>query len=128
MKRFLPSLRRLVGLGPKLRNKPGGMAWIKPFGHNYGADAMAGQAVRVVQIARGTTWLVEPAPTCRLTSSVIDGDDRLHRSGSLVEFNTLEDSQLEPWRDHDWSGEDESARYLPPVPQVAAPMVTKEAA
>jgi hypothetical protein len=129
MKRFLPSLRRLFGLGPKLRNKAGGMAWIKHYGADYGADAIAGLAVKTVRLTDGRFWVVDPAPRYTVGPNGVRGPDGVTAyPGERVIAIAIADECLEPWKDIGDDAQDESARYLPPVPQVAAPMVTKEAA
>jgi hypothetical protein len=94
-----PTIRRLFGLAPKLRNKPGGMAWIKPHGHEYGGNAVAGQAVRTVRLYCDGMWVVEPTPEYVATCDMRDPRGTLSRKGDRVMVIAMRDDYLEPWRD-----------------------------
>lgn len=110
--------RKAPPAGPVLRNKPGGMAWVKAFGHEHGADAMAGSAVRTIALLHDNYWAIEPplhyvvgpmAVAC--TASGVTA-----MPGQIVRVIAIADECLEPWRDIGDGERDESERWLPPVP------------
>jgi len=100
-----------------LRNKRGGMAWIKPYGHAHGAQVLAGQIVKTVELVEGRWWRLDPAPQYTLTADLLH-DGTLYRAGSVVTIGGLADHVLEPIRDVGDDERDESAMWLPPVKTV----------
>jgi hypothetical protein len=128
MKRFLPSLRRLFGLGPKLRNKPGGMAWIKPAAScGNGDEVIVGRAVRTVRVDGGF-WTIDPPQRFTVTTRTFyEFHQETVFPGSVLDVLALSDDAIEPWKDVGDDARDESARYLPAVPKTTAPMVKEPA-
>jgi hypothetical protein len=119
----LTHLRRLFGRNdtpsvPTLRNKPGGMAWIKPYGREYGAIAIAGQAVRTVRLIGSDMWEIDPQPSYRIGPMGVESVQSgvIGRPGDTAHVTGLSDDLLEPWKDIGDDERDESLSYLPPVP------------
>lgn len=101
-----------------LKNRPGEMAWVKSFGHEHGADAMAGTAVRTVAVTHGRFWTIDPplhylvgpmAVAC--TASGVTA-----LPGQIVRVTAIANECLEPWREIGDADRCESERWLPPVP------------
>lgn len=102
--------------GAPLRNRPGGMARIRLYGQEYGADALAGWIVITVR-ASGTYWQCDPPPQYVVTKDVrFPATGKVIQRGTRVEVIGMPDEYLEPIRgigDHE---QDESTQWLPPVP------------
>ncbi len=102
---------------PTLRNKPGGMAWIKPFGQDMGAGVLAGRVVKTVRLNEHGSWDIEPAQTIICTAWVyFPHIDCYGFPGAQVTYEGLNDEILEPIGNPGYTEKDESLRYLPPVP------------
>lgn len=102
---------------PKLRNKPGGMAWVKGLDQGDGSEVLNGSAVRTVRLSIRGFWVIDPplqfvvSHDCYYTVAKI----RANR-GDRGCITAIADECLEPWRDIGDSEQDESTRWLPPVP------------
>jgi hypothetical protein len=83
--------------------------------------------VKCVRVVESNKWEIDPPQWFKTTRAVSYENAGTFYAGSSVEVIAIVDDCLEPWRDHDWSGEDESARYLPAVPKTTAPMVKEPA-
>ena len=92
-------IKDAFGIGPKLRNKPGGYAWIKSYGHGYGADVLAGHAVRTVEVDDIGHWVIEPTQRYTLTRGVRDARGNFFHAGAHVILERLSDDRLEPWKE-----------------------------
>lgn len=103
--------------GPVLRNRVGGMAWVKSFGHEHGADAMAGTAVRTVS-AHGGFWIIDPPLYYVVGPMAVEfaASGITARPGRIVRVRAIADECLEPWREIGDCDSCESERWLPPVP------------
>lgn len=102
---------------PALRNKPGGMAWIRGIDTGMGAEALNGRAVKTVRVHESGLWEIEPEQCFTATRNALFGRHQVMVfAGEVVVVGAIGDRLLEPWRDMDWTAKDESARYLPPVP------------
>jgi hypothetical protein len=107
--------------GPKLRNKPGGMAWIR-VSEGAGMEVLNGCAVKTVRLdGNETHWVVSPAQSYVATGDMHFKFGGWVRRGQTVEVVAIADECLEPWKDIGDDEADESTRYLPPVPTVSAP-------
>lgn len=104
--------------GPTLRNKPGGMAWVKAFGHEHGADAMSGSAVRTVAMAQGAFWIVDPPLHYVVGPMAVEcvASGVTAMPGQIVRVIAIADECLEPWREVGDDERDESPQWLPEVP------------
>lgn len=107
--------RRLAPPPSTLRNKPGGMAWIKPYGHDFGAHVLAGHVVRTMYVTDGNKWEIDPPQPYTITADCTYSGVPL-RAGMSVLAIAIADELLEPIRNPGIVEQDESLRYLPPVP------------
>jgi hypothetical protein len=103
----------------KLRNKAGGMAWIKAsIDQQDGAIAIAGSAVRTVGLDKCGMWLIEPQVSYVATANVhFVVQDKRVRKGDVVTVMSIADDCLEPWREDDNTQESEERSFQPPVPK-----------
>lgn len=102
---------------PTLRNKPGGMAWIKPFGQDMGAGVLAGRIVQTVRLNETGALEIKPAQQVRCTSPTYFAAQKIYAiPGDRINFVGLNDDVLEPIGNPGHTEQDESLRYLPPVP------------
>ncbi len=101
-----------------LRNKPGGMAWVRGIATDFGAEQMNGQVVKTVRYDTGGFWEIEPELTfvCTADISSIRHRGLVRSAGSALTMAGLEDEFLEPIKDVGDGEKDESTRWLPPVP------------
>jgi hypothetical protein len=105
---------------PPLRNRPGGMARIRCYGMDYGADAISGWIVTTVR-ANGKYWQCDPQPQFVVTRDVrFPASGKVVKSGTRVVVTGMPDEYLEPIRDIGDHEQDESAQWLPPVPRTTA--------
>lgn len=103
------------GVGP-LRNRVGGYAWIKPFGHGFGANELAGRAVKTVELLPSGMWRIEP-----MQSFVVQGDGPIYfkrigqffSPGEVMYVCGLVDAVLEPWKEDGVSDSEVSDLYQP---------------
>lgn len=102
---------------PALRNRPGGLARIRRYGPEYGADVLAGWIV-TTERADGCFWTCSPIPVYQLTSTVRfhGGDVRL--AGTWVQVVGMPDELLDPIPDTGITKEE--------VADLFAPSKTKE--
>lgn len=105
---------------PALRNKAGGMAWIKNMDTFDGSDALNGRAVRTVRLRESGCWEIEPTQSFIAACNVhYLKCDRRFDSGQAVHIDGITDECLEPWKDTGLRQEDVSELYAP------GPAVTK---
>jgi hypothetical protein len=112
------ALRGLFGRNeppsPALRNKPGGMAWIKRFGQEYGAEVIAGRAVKTVRLTEHGLWEIDPPQTYVLTAGVHCGLNNYRgRRGDSVTSFAIVDELLEPWKDTGLTTDEVTKLYSP---------------
>lgn len=104
---------------PTLRNKPGGMAWIKHY-DAFGQRALAGRVVTTVRLTEKGFWLIEPPQSFVVTENVkIMDTGQIFLKGDNPTVVAIVDDLLEPIRDVGEGERDESAAWLPPVPSDA---------
>lgn len=113
-------LRDFFGGAPKLRNKAGGMAWIKLHGTEFGAGVLAGLPVKTVRLVDRSFWEVKPMPSYVLTANVL-WEGMFVPAGTTVYVRALADEVLEPWRDIGDDEQSEESAFQPPVPAVREP-------
>ncbi len=93
-------IKGALGLGPKLRNKPGGYAWIRGVDTQNGDSVMNGRAVQTVRLDETGLWLIDPPQQYKLTRSThFEITDTRVSADSIVVINGLADEYLEPWKD-----------------------------
>lgn len=100
-----------------LRNKPGGMAYIKSGGECPGAEVLVGRFVTTVRLTDSGLWEISPVLTFRLTGDYRSSDGKIRKAGALVDALAICDSLLEPLRNPGNEERDESLAWLPPVPK-----------
>ena len=105
--------------GPTMRNRPGGLAWVK------GIPELDGRVVTTVRIHSSDFWTIDP-PQVYTSQYHRTGINGVKASpGDTVTTIGIVDRCLEPIRDIGDHERDESAAWLPPVP---APRVEYDAA
>lgn len=109
-------LRGLVG-GRRLRNKPGGLAWIKNL---KTAPHLNGRVVTTVQADAAGFWAIDPVQPLATKDFVLF-------TAELSAW-AIDDDHLEPLRDPPHDAADESKAWLPPVPagKVHSPSLIEE--
>lgn len=115
--RLIDWRRGLRGEAPSsVRNKRGGMAWIKPFGREVGGDVLAGHIVKTTRFTHGL-WLIEPPqPFTVKRLCFINGE--ILAPGCEVFVVSMCDELLEPIDEPGEDARDQSLAYYPPVPSV----------
>lgn len=112
---------------PKLRNKPGGLAWIRIVDRGDGAFALNRRVVQTVRadpVSPGF-WVIDPPQKFQAQVFMLSMSGGLIPPGAVVDVMGMHDDLLEPIRDVGDEERDESAAWLPPVP--AAPKVPEKA-
>jgi hypothetical protein len=94
-------IKGALGLGPKLRNKPGQMAWVKGVRAGCGADQLNGRAVKTVLFNTETgLWKVEPAQVFIATEDGLFGMSKSPiAKGQPVAVSEISDVLLELWKE-----------------------------
>lgn len=107
---------------PALRNRPGGMAYIRGVGDICGAESLNGHIVQTVSVDPEGFWCVHPKQAFTATDPMRwNGVGFL--PGDTVPIRALADSVLVPLKDPGHDERDESARWLPPVPTTGLPTI-----
>jgi hypothetical protein len=116
-------IKGALGLGPKLRNRPGRMAWIRGIAPGNGSEKLNGRAVKTVRINAETgLWLVKPSQVFLATADCAFGlSKRPVKKGQAVAVSEISDELLEPWKD-DGVTPMEVACLYEPAPAKAAPV------
>lgn len=116
-------IKGTLGLGPRLRNKAGGYAWIRGISPGNGSEKLNGRAVKTVRVdADSGLWHVEPAQVFLATADCAFGlSKRLVKKGQAVAVTEISDELLEPWKD-DGVTPMEVACLYEPAPAKAAPV------
>ena len=99
---LLSRIRDAFRTPPRIKNRVGGMAWVRPYGGAFGAHVLTGRAVRTVRLLDTGLWEIDP-PQC----FVITGNRAIHcipnnrtfQPGTAVALHSLADECLEPWRE-----------------------------
>jgi hypothetical protein len=85
--------------GPVLRNRAGGMAWLRPSDtHGTGADTLAGRAVKTVALLPSGKWLIEPKQYFIAARAFLWGE-HFYGAGDVVGVDGAADEVLEPWKE-----------------------------
>lgn len=98
-----------------MRNKRGGLAYIRPYGQDYGADAISGHIVTTVRPTADGMWFIEPRPSYVLTADT-GYHGRILPAGLEVWAVAIPDEYLEPIRPVADSEQCESLAFFPKVP------------
>lgn len=107
--------RREPPAAPTLRNRRGGLAWIKPYGREFGADALAGRMVTTRYLVGPTMWRIEPPQPFTLTAEmVIEGLPVA--AGSSVYAIGITDDMLVPIPEISDDERTQERDMQPPVP------------
>lgn len=109
MRRFLDWLRG----GPKLRNRPGGMAWIcGVIGDGTGAEQLNNRVVKTIRLAASGKWCVEPSQHF-IAERDFMWDGVWYSLGDRVGVKAIVDDCLEPWKNAGVSDEEVRNLYEP---------------
>jgi hypothetical protein len=105
--------------GPKLRNKPGGMAWIKGLSNLDGEYLLNGRAVKTVRCIEDGKWEIDPPqsyPVQCKTYYVRLGVTA--NRGDIATVVAIRDGCLEPWKEDGVTDSEVRELYdAPPVKQ-----------
>jgi hypothetical protein len=101
---------------PVLRNRAGGMAWIKGIADRdgIGSSQLNNRAVKTVMLSGSGKWIIEPAQhfiACR--AFVWEGVP--YEAGDCVGVAGIVDDCLEPWKDDGVTDEEVETLYAPPL-------------
>jgi hypothetical protein len=111
---LLDKLRGALGFGPKLRNKPGGMAWINGLATSCGAEELNNRAVKTVRVDESGLWEIEPTQRFVATHDFRFKESRSFvKRGSVVFIHAIGDEHLEPWRDTGLTTDEVRDLYAP---------------
>lgn len=104
-------------LPPVLRNKPGGMAWIKGIHTDFGADVLNGRAVKTVRLNDRGSWVIDPPQLFCFTRHCYNRRTmESYSRGQSMRVDGLEDEFLEPWKDIGDEERSEELAFQPKVP------------
>lgn len=103
---------------PRLRNKPGGLAYINSrIDEGDGAHVLVNQVVRTVRLSGTDFWVVDPAPAYLCLKNALNTNSgQVYRAGDRIRVFSIKDESLTPIRgigDHERSQELE---WQPTVP------------
>lgn len=112
--RLIDRIKGALGLGLRLRNKPGGYAWIRGVDTLNGDSVMNGRAVRTVRLDDSGLWQIDPPQRYELTRSTlfVICDTRVP-AGCVVQVNGIADEYLEPWKEDGVSDDEVRKLYEP---------------
>jgi hypothetical protein len=96
--------------GPSLRNRAGGMAWIK--GLEGAAGAANGQVVRTLSIDEGDFWLIDPQPHFIADRLLPTRSGMAAFPGDSVQIISIRDGNLVPIGDTGVTREEVKRLYL----------------
>lgn len=100
-----------------LRNKKGGLAWIRSYGEEYGAGTLAGQVVKT-EWFDGEHWRIAPQPTYVTTKLVrMRHSQKLAAAGTTLRVIGLPDHCLEPIDNPGEEAVDQMVQRLGPARQ-----------
>jgi hypothetical protein len=111
-------IKGALGLGPRLRNRPGRMAWIRGIAPGNGSEKLNGRAVKTVRINAETgLWLVKPSQVFLATADCAFGlSKRPIKKGQAVAVSEIADELLEPWKDDGVTPMEVACLYEAPAP------------
>jgi hypothetical protein len=111
--RFFDWLRRNHDGAPRLKNKAGGMAWVKGGLLHAGAEALGGAAVKTLSVDARGMWRIEPHLGYIATANQRFPDGTVYLRGEAVVVCGLHDSALEPWKEDGISESEVTALFAP---------------
>lgn len=109
---LLNFLRDAFRPASRLRNKAGGMAWVRRYGEHYGAGAIEGQIV-CTEWFDGEFWRVKPQPSYAVTKPVLGRNGVMYGIGAQLRVDGLPDAYLEPINDAGLTSKEVRELYLP---------------
>ena len=117
---ILTKLREAFTGKPKLRNQPGGMAWINSgIDEGDGAAALVGRVVRTVRVKTGDMWAIDPPQIYTITHQSYNRPSGIEaRPGSRVLSIAIRDNCLTPI-EGDVDAEEVRELYAPKVRETA---------
>jgi hypothetical protein len=93
-------IKSALGFKPPLRNKVGGMSWIKGIAYSAGAEQMNNRAVKTVRMADNGLWEIKPQQRFVCTQDCRFGaSQRFISRGQAVWVGYVADELLEPWKE-----------------------------
>lgn len=99
--------------GPTLRNRVGGMAWIKGLAGGTGAETLNGRAVKTVRINVHGSWDIDPPQdyVATVNTCFTPSGNRVE-AGAVALITGVPDAHLEPWKEDEDGVTDEEVRDL----------------
>jgi hypothetical protein len=114
--RFSPAKPHPEG-PPPLRNRPGGLAWInREIDCGEGSAALRNRVVTTTWLKDGDLWAIDPPQAYVLTRDTNFANGYRAAKGDTVTAIGIRDCCLTPIPGVRDDAQDESARWLPPVP------------
>lgn len=93
-------IKSALGFKPSVRNRPGGMSWIRGVKSDCGAATLNGRAVKTVKVQETGLWLIDPPQRFTATKDAIFGmSQRPINKGAVVSVTEIADALLEPWKE-----------------------------
>jgi hypothetical protein len=118
---LLDKLRGALGFGPKLRNKPGGMAWINGIPDTGTGEAATNcSAVRTVRLTNSGHWEIDPPIEFRVRGLCRGFQGHIYSPGELVRTVAVLDEFLEPWKEDGVTDSEVRDLYAPAPEKVLA--------
>lgn len=112
--RIRSALRKEPPIAPPLRNRVGGLAWIEAK-DIPGAQVLHGRVVCTVAMGADGNWQLDP-PQVFIASENLAYRGKVYPAGTEVRVLGARDNRLNPIDAPGDEEQDESARWLPPVP------------
>ena len=101
---------------PALRNRPGGMAWVRGIPTDFGGHVLNGAAVKTVRLNEVGTWTIDPPLFFVATSDAVTASGTFVIGGMPTQVLGIEDCFLEPWKDIGDEERSEEMQFQPTVP------------
>jgi hypothetical protein len=96
---------------PTLRNKPGGLAYVKG---NINLPQLNGRIVKTVRLESGDLWLIDPVQVvANMPAGVRFSDGKTSRGGERGDVTAIADHCLQPLSDPGDEAVDETLLWLP---------------
>lgn len=107
-------IKSALGFKPSVRNKAGGMAWLRGVPSGCGAEQLNGRAVKTVRVQETGLWLIDPPQRFTATRDGIFGMSQrpIYRDGAVV-VSEVADALLEPWKEDGVTDADVRELYAP---------------
>jgi hypothetical protein len=118
MRGLINRIRDAFGGGPKLRNKPGGLAWINSnVDEGGGTGALVNRVVRTVRLMHGDVWLIDPPQSYIATTHLtFTQSNNCARPGDKVIADGIRDGSLTPMQGDVTHEEVEELHLAPRAP------------